>query len=758
MPTDQLLTFGPYQLDMGTGQLKRGKQEVRLTGKAAALLRVLVERAGQVVSKEELFATVWSETVVSDNALTSCIKELRQALRDNAKSPRYIETIHRRGFQFIAPVTAAAVAAPSAMVQEPSTKAASPSQPSPLITSFVGRESELARLQQWVEKALDGQRQLVFVTGEPGIGKTTLVEMFLGQVAGEEKLWIGRGQCVEHYGTGEAYLPVLEALGRLCRKAEGQDMIALLRHEAPTWLAQMPALVSPAELEELQRRTAGVTRERMLRELAEALEALTAERTLILWLEDLHWSDYSTLDLLSVLARRQERARLLILGTYRPVEVLTRDHPLKGVKHELQLHGQCEELALDFLSEASVADYLAARFSGGTQRGALLQRVAHLIHQRTDGNALFMVNVANELAVRGVMTQEEHGERHGNLDALSIEAPANLRQMIEQQISRVTADERHVLEAASVVGADFSAAAVAAGVEQTAEGVEAQCEGLVRRGQFLVARGTSEWPDGTVAGRYGFAHALYQEVVYEQLSASRRVRLHRQIGERVEQGYGEHVREMAAELAMHFEQGRDYERAVQYLQQAGENAIRRSANREAISLLTKGLDLLTLLPDTPERARQKLLLQTALTVPLVMTQGYAAPEVEKVYTRARALCQQVEEPPPALPRTDWHVAVCHTTTGFSGRAGVGGTVCESGAKSLRPGFRADGPYDVGGHLVIPGRVCPSPSETRAGRGPLQSSAISLSDVSVRGGPRDTEPGLFSLGLVVLRVSRSSWGI
>jgi len=195
----------------------------------------------------------------------------------------------------------------------------------------VGRESDLAQLHQWFNKALRGERQVVFVTGEPGIGKTTVVETFLGQVAGEEELWIGRGQCVEHYGVGEAYLPVLEALGRLCREEDGKEVVALLRHQAPTWLVQMPAFLSTAELEELQRRTAGVTRERMLRELAEALEALTAERALILRLEDLHWSDYSTLDLLAVLARRQERARLLIVGTYRPVEVLTCDHPLKGV-------------------------------------------------------------------------------------------------------------------------------------------------------------------------------------------------------------------------------------------------------------------------------------------------------------------------------------------------------------------------------------------------------------------------------------------
>ena len=155
---------------------------------------------------------------------------------------------------------------------------------------------------------------------------------------------------------------MLEALGRLCRQQYGNDIIAVLRQHAPSWLVQLPSLLSTEQLEELQRRTAGVTRERMLREFAEALEVLTAERPLVLVLEDLHWSDVSTLDLLSMLARRQETARFLIVGTYRPVEVLTRDHPLKGVKQELQLHGRCEELALDFLTEGDVAEYLAVRF------------------------------------------------------------------------------------------------------------------------------------------------------------------------------------------------------------------------------------------------------------------------------------------------------------------------------------------------------------------------------------------------------------
>src|SRR5262249_12544992 len=145
--------------------------------------------------------------------------------------------------------------------------------------------------------------------------------------------------------------------------------------------------------------------ERMVRELAEALEVLTHERLLVFVLEDLQWSDGSTVDVLSMLARRPERAHLLMIGSYRPVDVLTRDHPLKGVKQELQLHGHCQELALDFLGEDAVTEYLAVRFSAGAQQSAPLRRLAKVIHRRTDGNPLFMVNVTNELVAREVITK-----------------------------------------------------------------------------------------------------------------------------------------------------------------------------------------------------------------------------------------------------------------------------------------------------------------------------------------------------------------
>ena len=231
-----------------------------------------------------------------------------------------------------------------------------------------GREAEVRYLQGGFEKALAGTRQVVFVSGEAGLGKTTLVEAFLDTIGTEDAAArIAYGQCLEHRGSGEAYMPVLEALGRLCRApCGGRELIALLAVQAPTWLAQMPGLLDAAASEELERRARGVTRDRMLREMAEAVEAMAAERPLVLVLEDLHWSDPSTVDLLARLVRRSEAARLLVIGTYRPAELRASGHPLHAVIRELCLRGHCEELLLAFLSQPAMDAYLAARFPGVT--------------------------------------------------------------------------------------------------------------------------------------------------------------------------------------------------------------------------------------------------------------------------------------------------------------------------------------------------------------------------------------------------------
>ena len=278
MKPNQQVTFHPFRLDLGNQRLWREEQAVPLTLKAFALLQYLAERPGQLVTKEELLEAVWPETYVTDAVLKVRIGELRKALGDDVKAPRFIETAQRRGYRFIG------------KVMTETERWRDDHSPPRLV---VGRTAELAYLQSCLAPVLGGQRQIVFVTGEPGIGKTTLVEAFLR--GADASLLIARGQCLEQYGGGEAYLPWLDAFSRLCREREG--CIALLRRHAPMWLVQMPWLLDEEERAALQRETAGATRARMLREMAEAIEALTAETPLALALEDLHWSDYSTLDL-----------------------------------------------------------------------------------------------------------------------------------------------------------------------------------------------------------------------------------------------------------------------------------------------------------------------------------------------------------------------------------------------------------------------------------------------------------------------------
>src|SRR5262245_35141693 len=306
------LRFVPFRLDLGAEQLWYGEEVRPLSRKAFAALRYLVVHAGQLVTKDALIAAVWDVPYVSDMALAACIREIRRALDAPAHAPQFVATVRGRGYRFLAAVT---------VETHPDTAVGADREGTGRLPKLlVGREGEMAQLQQCWVQAQQGVRQVVFVTGEAGIGKTTLVDAFVAQATATAAVWLGRGQCVEQHGAGEAYLPLLEVLGRLGRALDGSRLIALLRQQAPSWLVHLPALVEEQEYESLQRRAGGVTRERMLRELAEAVEVLTADRPLILVLEDLHWSDVSTLDWLAYVARRREAARLLVLGTYRPVE------------------------------------------------------------------------------------------------------------------------------------------------------------------------------------------------------------------------------------------------------------------------------------------------------------------------------------------------------------------------------------------------------------------------------------------------------
>ena len=598
---------------------------------------------------------------VGDAVLKVAVRDIRKALKDPAQSPQFIETVHRRGYRFIAELqmqaipqdtrqdtpqdTPQKVDQPPEAAQTPATQSPSPS----LAPTLVGRAEALAGLHMHLQQAHQGNRQILFVTGEAGIGKSALLEAFLESVeTGEtgETVRVLQGQCVGHYGEGEAYLPILEAIGRWCRASHGQDALALLRRSAPTWLAQMPTLLAPAGRETLQHELLSATRERMLREMAETLEMLTAQTTLILVIEDLHWSDYSTLDLITSLAQRQEPARLLLIGTYRPVEVIVDQHPLKKVKQELQIRGLCHELALELLTSTDVDTYLTTQFPTHTWS----EELAQALHRQTAGNPLFMVNVVEYAKDRELFIESDNAWAfQGGVDALTGAVPESLQDMVAQQIEQLQPEELRALEVASIIGLEFTTAAIAAALEEDVEHIEEWCEGLAQRGQFIQVLDVEDWPDGTLVARYRFTHTLYQEGLNQRLTGLRWVRFHQRIAERLEAAYTQHTDAIAAELAVHCEHGRKYAQAVQYLHQAATTALQRSANNEAASTLSKALELLDHLPSGPERAQQELSLHTMFGPVLIALQGNTATEVEHTYTRAQELCRELGETPQLFP-------------------------------------------------------------------------------------------------------------
>ena len=592
------LSFGPFRFDETNECLWQGSQPIPLRPKAFAVLKYLITHKGVLVTKQQLLHDVWPNTYVSDAVLKDCIRQLRQVLNDDAKAPQFIETSHRRGYRFIASVIGGK---PS--LDDAATPAAIPYTQPPNVPGtsarILGRDAALSQLGQWLEIALTGNCQTVFVTGESGIGKTTLVEAFLQAIG--SNICILRGQCLEQYGSGEAYLPILDALSRLGAEHDSH-IIEVLRNCAPTWILQIPHLTTIGERAALQHEILGITRERMLREIAEALELMTATTPLVLFLEDLHWSDYSTLDLVTYLARRRRRARLLLIGTYRPVEVIVNEHPLRGVKQELQLHKLCHELALEYLTLESVCGFLQITFP----KHQLPAAFAAIIHKRTEGNPLFIVNLI-EFLVQEKIIAERDGcwKLEVDLSEVELAVPDNIREMVDKHVERLDPAEQHVLEGASVVGMDCSAVAISAGLDEDIVRIEEICDGLARKHHFLWPAYLAELPDGTITPRYRFIHALYLDVLYKRVALTRRRIIHGRIGKRGESLYGNRVGEIAAELAVHFEQSHDYVRAVKYLLMAAENATRRSADHEAIALSKHGLELLKALPQSAEHDNQQ---------------------------------------------------------------------------------------------------------------------------------------------------------
>jgi DNA-binding winged helix-turn-helix (wHTH) protein/tetratricopeptide (TPR) repeat protein len=689
--TQSGIRFGSYRLDIAGARLWKGDDPVALQPRPLAVLSYLAARPGAVVGRDQLIAALWGGTHVTKAVLKVAVRAIREALDDDADAPRYLETVGREGYRFIGTgPTAVSGTAPAAA-------------PPPGV-ALIGRESGLAALHAGLARALDGTRTVVFVTGEAGIGKTTLVDRFVDEVGRAGGVRVARGQCLEHYGEGEAYLPMLEALGGLAHGEGARELAEALGRQAPTWIAQLPALVPPGPSRSRPEDAVSTMPARMLRELADALEVFTRRRALVLVLEDLHWCDRSSVDLLSCLARRREPARLLVIGSLRPAEPTAHDHALRTVLNELRVKALCEEITLEPLSPDEVAAYVDARFAGAP--AGPLRRLAARVYERTEGNALFMVNMVNDLDAEGLLERRD-GRWHveGSIDTATDRVPNGLQQLIGRRLHGLEAPARQVLEAASVAGDEFAVAAVAAALDDDAERIEDTCERLAVPGGLIADAGVAEWPDGSVSGRYRFRHALYRQVLYQGIAAARRARLHRAIAARQEAGFGAQASEHAAELAMHFTRGRAHTAALRFHELAAAAAIDRHAAHEAVAHYGGALAALAHTPEGDARAGRELALVVARATLLMAIHGYAAPETEQAFGHARGLCAVLPVRPQLHPVLRGLVSYHHVRAELSEARAIGEQLLRHAAQQPEDvALRVQAHYGYGATLFHTGAL------------------------------------------------------
>lgn len=521
----------------------------------------------------------------------------------------------------------------------------------------VGREAECAELLASFESVAVGRGQLVCVTGEPGIGKTTVVEEFLNQASGGfQSCRIARGRCSERLeGTG-AYLPLLEALEGLIRspiqsdggQAEIQETIdQLMERTAPTWRGQ----ISPRQVDgsgRLEKKAASL--EQMKWELKAFFQEISLRQPVVLFLDDIHWSDISTIDLLAFLGSKFDQLRMLIVATYRPSEMLLTRSPFVQVMLDFQSRGLCREIALRFFSRDEIERYLASKFPGHN----FPQEFPAFIQEKTEGNPLFMVDLIRYLRDRKVIHQV--GETWKLAEAIpdiGPELPESVRGMIQRKINQLDEADLRLLTAASVHspggGHGFDSAVLSKVLEMDSGQVEERLAALDEVHAFVRFVGEQELPDKTLTLRYRFVHGLYQNSLHASLKPTRRAALSETTAAALLSFYKDKSNSIAADLALLFKAARKFSRAADYFLLAAQNAANVFAYQEAIELSRRGLEALKGLPDSPEQTNREMGLQINLGMSLIAVKGYAAPDVERAFTRARELCLRTEASPQIFP-------------------------------------------------------------------------------------------------------------
>jgi predicted ATPase len=557
-------------------------------------------------------------------------------------------------------------------------------------TVLVDREGELARLDSFLESTLAGRGQVVFVTGEAGQGKTSLLKEFVLRAhETQPNLIAASGICDVYTGIGNPYLPFRDVLSMLTGDVETQwaagtisrDHALRLWHLIPQTvealvergpdlietfvsgkaLASRAAAYAAAKPDRWQRLTelaAHLTgpsegqdpdQSRLFEEYMAVLAALASQQPLLLILDDLHWADLSSISLLDHLGRRITEHPMLIVGAYRPEDVAQgredERHPLAGILSEFKSQFGDVWVSLDRAVSTRGRAFIDAFLD--TEPNRFDEKFRQELAAHTGGHPLFTVELLRDMQDRGDVVQDEQN-RWVIGSNLKWEAfPARVEGVIEKRLSRLDSELLEVLTVASVEGEEFTAEVIARVRQIELRQLIRRLSSELGQQQRLVQDQGILRVGSRRLSRYRFRHNLFQKYLYQSLGEVERAYLHEDVGRVLEELYGDRREEIvvvALQLARHFQTAGVIEKAIDYLQQVGEQAVRLSANEEALVHFYKALALLETQPETTERARQELTLQIALITPLAGAKGYGSPELKVVYTRAKELSGQVGEP------------------------------------------------------------------------------------------------------------------
>jgi DNA-binding winged helix-turn-helix (wHTH) protein/predicted ATPase len=500
-------TFGPFSLFPDRFTLTGHGIVRQLTPRLLAVLEYLIKHQNRVVTKDELIAEVWQGSFIEDGNVGRTVSTLRALLGDVAENPKYIQTISRVGYRFIHPVDILSQPDPSSQ-RVPHGVPVSEDH-----NAFVGRRKELLLVREILTKCEQGSSSIVCVTGQAGTGKTVFVETLLSELKG--RALIARSRCAPTVSLTEPYTPIIDVFTDAFHSCTDPDTQRRLNELAPTWSSHA---LRGSRTQRVAGLPAGMPNP-MNRQFGDAVKELSRKRPLVLFIDDFHWADAESVDLIGYISLLLRHVRLVLIIALRTTELLRSGHPFRQMSQELLVKGVCREIPLPLLSLEEVREYLDLTVPVGSAGESLAQHV----YQHSEGNPLFMISVLGSLKATQALRQTEGRWRiHVDLNELGLTIPPELSGFLNRSVEQLDPDDRFLIRIASLQGLQFDSAVLSEVSARPVIEVEERLDELARVHELIRYLGAEPLSDGTHAQRYQFVHSLLWKALQDSVVPSRK--------------------------------------------------------------------------------------------------------------------------------------------------------------------------------------------------------------------------------------------